>query len=180
MKYVKLFSFLILATFFGASESMAQKARLGEIRIFAGNYAPAGWKMCNGEELEIASNGQLFSLIKTTYGGDGRTTFALPDLRGRAVIGSSPTLKPGEKVGNPQFQIWGAYMPELTVPVHSADINDPLVPGHKAMLSSDMEPSSISILNEGSDSGQQKAISTYQPYLGINYIICVDGLFYSN
>ncbi|HCQ16454.1 MAG TPA: phage tail protein, partial [Cryomorphaceae bacterium] len=60
---------------------------LGEVRIFAGNFAPRGWAFCAGQLLAISQNSALFSLLGTTYGGDGRTTFALPDLRGRAPIG---------------------------------------------------------------------------------------------
>ena len=59
---------------------------VGEIRIFAGNFAPAGWMFCEGPLLPISANGTLFNLIGTTYGGDGQSTFALPDLRGRVPI----------------------------------------------------------------------------------------------
>ena len=59
---------------------------LGEIRLFAGNYAPVGWAFCNGQLVSIASNSALFSIIGTTYGGDGTTSFALPDLRGRIAM----------------------------------------------------------------------------------------------
>src|SRR5271157_5430691 len=61
---------------------------VAEIRIFCGNFAPTGWAFCNGQILPIAQNTALFSLLGTTYGGDGRTTFALPDLRGRVPISS--------------------------------------------------------------------------------------------
>ena len=59
---------------------------VGEIRMFAGNFAPAGWQMCEGQLLPISENETLFQLIGTTYGGDGQSTFGLPDLRGRAPI----------------------------------------------------------------------------------------------
>lgn len=77
---------------------------LGEIRMFAGNFAPRGWAMCNGQLLSINQNTALFSILGTTYGGDGKTTFALPDLRGRAPIGqgAGPGLtsrEPGEQGG---------------------------------------------------------------------------------
>jgi len=67
---------------------------LGEIAMFAGNFAPRGWAFCNGQLLPVSQNSALFSLLGTTYGGDGRTTFALPDLRGRAPIhaGQGPGL----------------------------------------------------------------------------------------
>lgn len=77
---------------------------IGEIIMFAGNFAPVGWAFCNGQLLPIASNTALFSLLGTTYGGDGETTFALPDLRGRVPMhhGTGPGLTPrslGENVG---------------------------------------------------------------------------------
>ncbi|MGZ8282420.1 MAG: phage tail protein, partial [Allosphingosinicella sp.] len=59
---------------------------IGEIRLFAGNFAPVGWAFCNGQTLAIAENDALFTLIGTTYGGDGESTFALPDLRGRLPL----------------------------------------------------------------------------------------------
>ena len=69
---------------------------IGEIRGFGGNFAPRNWALCNGQLLSIAQNSALFSILGTTYGGDGRTTFALPDLRGRAPIsaGTGPGLSP--------------------------------------------------------------------------------------
>jgi microcystin-dependent protein len=77
---------------------------VGEIRMFAGNFAPRGWAFCDGQLLAVAQNDALFSLLGTIYGGDGRTTFGLPDLRGRVPIhaGSGPGLSPrrlGEKGG---------------------------------------------------------------------------------
>ena len=73
---------------------LAQEPFLGEIKMFAGNFAPRGFAFCDGQLLAISSNTALFSLLGTTYGGDGRTTFALPDLRGRAPIhaGQGPGL----------------------------------------------------------------------------------------
>jgi microcystin-dependent protein len=77
---------------------------LGEISMFGGNFAPRGWAFCNGQLLPISTNTALFSLLGTIYGGDGRTTFALPDLRGRSPIhfGTGPGLSPrplGQKIG---------------------------------------------------------------------------------
>ena len=77
---------------------------VGEIRMFAGNFAPVGWAFCDGQLLAISQNDALFSLLGTIYGGDGRTTFGLPDLRGRIPIhfGSGPGLTPrtiGTKIG---------------------------------------------------------------------------------
>lgn len=73
--------------------SFADDPLIGEVKMFAGNFAPRGWALCEGQLLSIASNTALFSILGTTYGGDGRTTFALPDLRGRSAIG--PGRGPG-------------------------------------------------------------------------------------
>ena len=78
---------------------------VGEIRMFAGNFPPSGWEFCDGQLLAIATNDVLFNLIGTTYGGDGQTTFALPDLRGRAAVGQGTgpglsTYVVGEYGGN--------------------------------------------------------------------------------
>jgi len=72
---------------------------LGEIRMFAGNYAPQGWALCNGQLLNIAENEALFALLGTTYGGDGQTTFALPDLRGRIPVHPSSGYPRGSSGG---------------------------------------------------------------------------------
>ncbi len=85
---------------------------LGEIRMFAGNFAPEGWAFCNGQLLSINENQALFTIVGTTYGGDGQTTFALPDLRGRAPVqqGSSLTLgqqaAPAAAAGQPKSPSW--------------------------------------------------------------------------
>ena len=89
---------------------------IAEIRIFAGNFAPRGWAFCNGQLLPIAQNTALFSLTGTTYGGDGRSTFGLPDLRGRAPLhpGRGPGLtdrRLGEKGGAATVTLTEAQMP---------------------------------------------------------------------
>jgi microcystin-dependent protein len=89
---------------------------IGEIRLFAGNFAPRGWAFCQGQLLPIAQNAALFSILGTTYGGDGRNTFALPDLRGRSPMGwgSGPGLTPralGEQVGTEQVTLGVPNLP---------------------------------------------------------------------
>ena len=78
------------------SESVSSNPFLGEVILFAGNFAPRGWALCNGQLLSINENQALFSILGTTYGGDGRTSFGLPDLRGRVPVGagSGPGLTP--------------------------------------------------------------------------------------
>ncbi|GGB81613.1 tail Collar domain-containing protein [Flavobacterium suaedae] len=89
---------------------------LGTIKSFAFNFAPVGWKLCDGELLSISANQALFSLLGTTYGGDGQTTFGLPDLRGRTIVhpGYGPGLDPvtwGEKYGMQKVTLTNATMP---------------------------------------------------------------------
>ena len=92
---------------------------IGEIRMFGGNFAPLGWAFCDGQLLAIAQNDALFSLIGTTYGGDGQSTFALPDLRGRIPIhqGQGPLLTPrqiGETGGSETVTLTPAQLPTHT------------------------------------------------------------------
>ncbi|MDR8392042.1 tail fiber protein [Aliifodinibius sp. S!AR15-10] len=89
---------------------------IAEIILFAGNFAPRGWKFCHGQILPISSNTALFSLLGAKFGGDGRTTFALPDLRGRVVVGAGrgPGLRPindGEKGGQEETNLNVAHLP---------------------------------------------------------------------
>src|SRR3954453_9861947 len=81
---------------------------VGEIRMFAGNFQPAGWMFCEGRLLAISEYETLFNLIGTTYGGDGQTTFATPNLSGRAIIGASAAAPLGTPVGQDSVTIsWG-------------------------------------------------------------------------
>ncbi|CAM1341963.1 phage tail protein [Tenacibaculum amylolyticum] len=101
----KIIGLLFIAFCLSSTTANAQEPILGEVRIFAGNFAPRGWAFCEGQLLPIASNSALFSLLGTMYGGDGRTTFGLPDLRGRVAMsagrhpGSSYTYIQGQRGG---------------------------------------------------------------------------------
>ena len=92
---------LVLGSF--VYQSNAQDAMLGEVKLFAGTFTPRGWAFCEGQLLQVSEYSALFSIIGTTYGGDGRTTFALPDLRGAVPVGAgfsnaNNTLTPGTEV----------------------------------------------------------------------------------
>ncbi|HEY3484367.1 MAG TPA: tail fiber protein [Ilumatobacteraceae bacterium] len=91
-------------------------AYVGEIRLFGGNFAPVGWALCNGQLLAIAQNETLFQLIGTTYGGDGVTTFALPDLRGRVPV---HTGGPNTYILGEQFGVESVTLTTNQLPVHS-------------------------------------------------------------
>ncbi|MGE7993777.1 phage tail protein [Pseudomonas sp. NPDC089554] len=93
---------------------------LGEIIIFGGNFAPRGWAFCQGQLLSVAQNTALFSILGTTYGGNGQTTFGLPDMRGRSPIGAGqgPGLTPielGEQAGTEQVTLTSMNVPPVTV-----------------------------------------------------------------
>src|SRR5262245_28845383 len=75
---------------------------IGEVRLFSGTFAPANWAFCDGRLLQIRDYSALFALLRTRYGGDGSQTFALPDLRGRTVIGVGPGQNPGQAAGTDQ------------------------------------------------------------------------------
>src|SRR6478672_6336150 len=95
---------------------MPDQPFIGDIYIFAGDFAPRGWAFCDGQLLAIAQNQALFSILGTTYGGNGQTTFALPDLRGRAPIGQGqgPGLTPitlGEQAGTESVTVLSSQMP---------------------------------------------------------------------
>lgn len=104
---------------------------LGQIVLFAGNFAPRGWAFCQGQLLSIAQNQALFAILGTTYGGDGRTTFALPDLRGRVPMGtgSGPGLTPrslGESSGSEQIALTLTQMPVHTHALDTAGLTPTL------------------------------------------------------
>lgn len=93
---------------------------LGEIRMFAGNFAPQGWALCNGQLLSIAENDALFALLGTTYGGDGQTTFGLPDLQGRVAVHPSTDYIRGSKGGTETVTLISNQLPVHT---HTANAN---------------------------------------------------------
>ena len=94
---------------------------LGEVMAFAGNFAPSGWALAQGQLLPINQNQALFSLLGTTYGGDGRVNFALPDLSGRGVVGSGPSDPVGTELGNDAYAITSADIPALNYSGTGAD-----------------------------------------------------------
>lgn len=165
---------------------------IAEIRIFAGNFAPRGWAFCNGQLLPISQNTALFSLIGTTYGGDGRTTTALPNLQGRAPMhpGRGPGLtarRLGEQGGVETVTLAEAQMPNHahTLQAYSrpGDLADPAgrslarTQGGLAYQSN----SSASLVQMNAQSlaaaGGSQAHNNMQPYLAINFIIALVGLY---
>lgn len=158
---------------------------LSEIRMFSFNFAPRGWALCNGQLLPINQNQALFALLGTTYGGDGRVTFALPDLRGRVPIhvGNGHTL--GERAGEQAHTVSVAEMPAHTHVVQaSAAAGTQNVPANNMMLSqraaeSYRAPSSPApmVANTLSNAGGSQAHLNMQPFLALNFCIALQGIF---
>ena len=164
---------------------------IAQILLFAGNFAPRTWSYCDGSVLSIASNTALFSLLGTTYGGNGTTTFALPDLRGRVAVGA------GSAPGRSDYQlgeVGGSEQITLTVnqmPAHTHTVNVPVsdlggstddptgninavtgTPGYSA------PPGSGSYGGvTASVAGGSQPVDIRQPYLALNYVICMQGIF---
>lgn len=164
---------------------------LGSIGIFAGNFAPRGWAKCEGQLLPIASNSALFSLLGTTYGGDGRTTFALPDLRGRIPkgYGNGLGLAPvtlGEKGGKEHTVLSITNLPphthntkvavkngigELTSPVNGIIANE------ERGFAEDATPNAFLGGVKEDTVGNETPVDIRNSYLGMNYCIALEGVF---
>ena len=120
MKFKKvLLSALIAGTIFSGTSAVyaGDQPFIGEVQWFAGNFAPRGWAFCDGQILQISQNSALFSILGTTYGGDGRTTFGLPEVRGRTIIhqGQGPGLSSrrlGDKAGTESARHRSYYRPD--------------------------------------------------------------------
>ena len=158
---------------------------IAEVRIFAGNFAPRGWAFCDGQLLPVAQNTALFSLIGTTYGGDGRTTTALPNLKDRAAMhpGRGPGLtsrRLGEQGGTETVTLSEAQIPAHThVPKGSAMPASSGSPNSsRALASSKIYGSNSDLVALGvSNVGGGEAHNNKQPYLGLNFIIALTGLY---
>jgi microcystin-dependent protein len=162
---------------------------LGQIIMFAGNFAPRGWALCDGQLLPIAANQALFSILGTTYGGDGKTTFALPDLRGRVAIhpGQGPGLTPrrlGEKAGTETVSMTvnnlPPHNPAMNVVNGDAKAATPAgnLPGNaQTQLYSSGQPSAQMNAQAIGNTGEGQPVPVVQPFECVNYIIALQGIF---
>ena len=161
---------------------------LGEIKIFAGNFAPRSWAFCDGQLLNIAQYNALFSLLGTTYSGDGRTTFGLPDLRGRIPIhaGNGPGLTPraqGARAGAETVAVSEAQMPSHVHPSASAnhaDQSNPVgnVPGHVSSASIYADSGDASMAADTSvPAGGGQPHANVMPFLCVYFIIALQGVY---
>jgi microcystin-dependent protein len=164
-------------------------AYIGEIRMFGGNFAPAGWEFCQGQLLSIAENDALFALIGTTYGGDGQTTFALPDLRGRIPIhaGQGPGLTNrviGQVLGVESVTLTASQIAHthlLRVSNASGTTTDPtnaFLAKQAASLNVYGDAPAVALNSQtiGTAGGSQPH-ENRQPFLAINFIISLYGVF---
>lgn len=160
------------------------EAYIGEIRMFAGNFAPQGWALCNGQVIAIAENEALFSLIGTTYGGDGQTTFALPDLQGRAPMHLSSTHPLGQQGGLETVTLLPTQMPVHThVPNANPNSAESPNPANNVWAKSAVTsfttsaPDKTMSLNSVQAVGGSQPHENMMPSLAISYIICLYGIY---
>ena len=148
---VPLLAIILNLNLLTLQSASAENRFIGEIRFFGGNYAPEGWAFCDGQLLLIDDHSALYAVLGTTYGGDGRTTFALPDMRSRSPlhVGRVPGLPEtylGQREGNPKTV--------FSTKASSSEGGIPI-----------------------SAEGQSRASSTYHPFVGVNCIIALTGDF---
>ena len=159
---------------------------VGEIRMFAGNFAPAGWMFCEGQLLPISENETLFQLIGTTYGGDGESTFALPDLRGRIPIHQGNGFILAETGGAEEITLTVNQIPAHSHPMQAstnvAQDTSPLgkvtgqigggaLPYIQDTTDSNMSPQAVTSV------GGSQPHTNFQPYLCVDFIISLFGIF---
>ena len=158
---------------------------VGEIRMFAGNFAPAGWMFCEGQLLPISENQTLFQLIGTTYGGDGQSTFALPDLRGRLPLHQGNGFTLAETGGAEEITLTVNQIPAHTHPLLASTdaVTTPnpasnvlgttatVTPFFASTPNLALSPQSISSI------GGSQPHTNFQPYLCVDFIISLFGIF---
>jgi len=158
---------------------------VGEIRMFAGNFAPAGWMFCEGQLLPISENETLFQLIGTTYGGDGQSTFALPDLRGRIPIHMGNGFILAETGGAEEITLTvqqiSAHSHPFLATSNSGTVATPvnnllaesvsINPYIQDNSNSNMNPTAVSAV------GGSQPHTNFQPYLCVDFIISLFGIF---
>lgn len=157
---------------------------IGEIRIFSANFAPVGWALCEGQLLAVATYDALFSLLGTTYGGDGRTTFGLPDLRGRVPLHQGDGFRTGQHGGAESVTLTTPQLPphthswEATTAgaANSSPVGNALATA-TATIYSNVNPINPLAQNAVSNTGGSTPHDNIQPYICINYIISLYGIY---
>jgi microcystin-dependent protein len=173
---------------------------IGQIMIFGGNFAPQGWALCQGQLLPISGYETLYSLIGTTYGGDGQNTFALPDLQGRVPLhmGQGPNITQnyvmGENGGVEGVILDSQHLPSHNHSFQAANVGDANTPGPTTMLANeggadaskvsiyapfDYTPANMTTLAPGSvaAAGGGEPHDNMQPFLVVNFVISLFGVY---
>jgi microcystin-dependent protein len=158
---------------------------MGEIKIIGWNYAPKGWAFCNGQLMQINQNQALFSLLGTMYGGNGQTTFALPDFRGRVPVHIGQGLNQGQAGGQSAHTVTISEMPQHLHVAQGINVNgDQVGPGGNVLsivtgLYAGAGSGNLVALNAASvtNVGGSQAHENRQPYLALNFIIALVGVF---
>lgn len=164
---------------------------VGEIRMFAGNFAPRGWAFCDGQLLAVSQNDALFSLLGTIYGGDGRTTFGLPDLRGRIPIhaGTGPGLSPrrlGAKLGSEKETLTVNQLPSHTHTMEGTeDLGQESIPTGRIFArntATDIYTNDTDALSNMASGmigkvGGSRSHTNLMPFLCIHFIIALVGIY---
>ncbi|MHA6881829.1 phage tail protein [Ralstonia pseudosolanacearum] len=169
---------------------------IGEIRLFAGNYAPQGWLLCQGQLIDISRNEVLYALLGTTYGGDGRTTFALPNLLGALPVGQGQGTGLTDRTIGQSLGVEAVTLTQAEMPAHShalfatSDTATTITPGPGAMLATVPNPQGF--YDAGTANPPTKAAfssqavgvaganlphSNHMPTASINYIIAITGIY---
>ena len=163
---------------------------VAEIRMFAFSFPPQGWAFCNGQIMPISQNTALFSLLGTTYGGDGKSTFALPDMRGNAAVapgqlsGSGVTIFQGEMSGSSEVILLHTEMPTHTHQLQHGGAGVSATPGLSSVLGSS---GAVQMYTQSfgapmlqyavAESGSSQGHNNRQPYLALNFCIALQGIF---
>ena len=158
---------------------------LGEIRPFGFQFTPKGWAECNGQLLSINQYQALFSLLGTMYGGDGRTTFGLPDLRGRAPMHVGPTHSQGERGGAESVTLSTSQLPQHTHAAHCSNVPATQTSPTGKFWAQDASGNVVFNNTGGAtmaatavgNAGGGQAHPNMQPYLVVNYCIAVQGIY---
>lgn len=193
---MKKLYFLTLLLVLGIKPLYAQDGFMGEIKLFAGDFTPRGWALCNGQLLPINQNQALFSLLGTTYGGNGTTTFGLPDLRGRIPVGVGTNKTLGQQYSAETVSLTTSNLPahshNFPIKVSSAagTLNVPAAPSSIASAVESINSKTYPVLGYNTSTpnvvlsgtattttGSSTPINIMQPYTVTTYIICVQGIY---
>ncbi len=158
---------------------------IGEIRMFAGNFPPSGWMLCEGQLIPISENDSLFVVLGTTYGGDGESTFALPNLSGRVPLHQGNGFVLGQADGVEAVTLTTQQIPAHTHPLVGTETNgNQAAPSNNILANSTLvtpyapeTPTAVMAPNAISPIGGSQPHENLQPYLCINFIISLFGVF---